>query len=441
MNRKSAFLGCALLLLFTLPTSAAFAGDYLTWPADGAVITPFSPGEHRGIDIAAAVGSGITAAEEGVVYWVGRTPRGEPCVSIDHPDGHSTSYLPVEAGVAKGQKVAKGAVIGVLSADGDPSSKEPHLHFGLFETATRDDKRYLNPQDYLTARIAEPSSDIQPVPAAELAGPRAGAEAPRTTETQVEQSAVAQTVVAAVGLPAAATAPSAGVAPQGVTPLTGMPEQQLSRAPQTGTPGRRQIEVPSTTIRLAEPPSSAAILASGKMAAAQGAISGDTQVIPAVPTAQRGASAAYAGELEQAASTALVSSHQGSAVHQNIPQALPNITLSGSTQAGLTAVESQQIKDLRAASTTVNPNPFGTREEDLQAARPSAPATAGQTGDTASVSTASKRSIFKSSLLPDLVLAFALTLTIMASLRFARRIKKQALSALAEAPTASAFAA
>ncbi|HCG98733.1 MAG TPA: hypothetical protein DE036_02725, partial [Actinobacteria bacterium] len=63
MNRKSAFLGYALLLLFTLLTSAALAGDYLSWPTDGAVITPFSPGEHRGIDIAAAVGSRITAAE------------------------------------------------------------------------------------------------------------------------------------------------------------------------------------------------------------------------------------------------------------------------------------------------------------------------------------------------------------------------------------------
>ena len=441
MNRKSAFLGYALLLLFTLLTSAALAGDYLSWPTDGAVITPFSPGEHRGIDIAAAVGSRITAAEEGVVYWVGRTPRGEPCVSIDHPDGHSTSYLPVEAGVAKGQKVAKGAVIGVLSADGDSSSKEPHLHFGLFETATRDDKRYLNPQDYLTARLVEPSSDIQSVPAAELTGPRAGAEAPRAVETQVEQSAVAQTVVAAVGSPVATIAPSAAVAPHGAAPQTGMPEQQLSRVPQTGTSGRRQIEVPSTTIRLAELPSSAAVLASAKTQAAQGAISGGTQGLSAVSAASKSASAAYAGKLDPAASAGSVSSYQGSAVPQNISQALPNITLSGSTQAGPVSANSQQIKELQTASTRVGPNPFGARETDLQSARPAASATAKQAGNTAPVSTASKRAIFKSSLLPDLVLAFALTLIITVSVRFARRVKKQALSALVEAPVTSACAA
>ncbi|MBS3908590.1 MAG: M23 family metallopeptidase [Actinobacteria bacterium] len=441
MNRKYAFFGYALLLLFTLPTPAALAGVYLSWPTDGAIITPFSPGEHRGIDIAAAVGSRIAAAEEGVVYWVGRTPRGEPCVSIDHPDGHSTSYFPVEAGVAKGQNVAKGAVIGALSADGDPSSEEPHLHFGLFETATRDDKRYLNPQDYLTARIAEPASDIQPVPAAGQTGPRAGAEAPRTTEAPVEQSAVVQTVAAAVGLPAAATATTSGAAPQGVTSQTGMPEQQFSRAPQTGTPGQPQIEAPSTTIRLAELPSNIAALASAKTQAAQEVINGGTRVLPSVPAVQKSASVSYAGKLEQAASDGSTSSYRGSVVPQNIPQALPNIVLSGSTRVGRAAVKSQRVSELQTVSTRAGPNPFSAKEADLRAARPPAPATAGRASETAPASTVSKRAVFKSKLLPDLVLAFALTFTAIASFRFARRVKKPALSALTEAPAISAFAA
>lgn len=441
MNRKSAFLGCLLLLLFTLLTSAAFAGAYLSWPADGAIITPFSSNEHRGIDIAAAVGSRITAAEEGVVYWVGRTPRGEPCVSIDHPSGHSTSYLPVEASVVKGQKVAKGAVVGTLSADGDPSSQEPHLHLGLFETSTRDDKRYLNPQDYLPARLVEPSSDIQPAPAAELAGPRAGAEAPRTVETQVEQSAVAQPAVAAVGLPVAATASSAGVASQGAVSQNSKPAQQLNTATQVVAPDRRTIEVPSTTIQLAELPSNIATLVAGNTQFAQGASSGVSQGLPTIPAIPKSASTSYASKFEQVASAGFTSNYQGSALPQNMPQALPNVVVFGAAPASPVSTNPKQIKDLQTSGVRVGPNPFSIKTADVEAALPPAPVTAGQTREAPLASTASKHPVFNSSLLPDLVLAFALTLIIMVSFRYVRRVKKTALSALRETPTTSACAA
>src|SRR5919109_3901822 len=67
------------------------------WPVHGRVLrefepppTPYSSG-HRGIDIAAPIGTGIAAPSDGVVAfagWVG----GSLFISIDHPDGVRTTY-------------------------------------------------------------------------------------------------------------------------------------------------------------------------------------------------------------------------------------------------------------------------------------------------------------------------------------------------------------
>jgi hypothetical protein len=147
--RRYVVLATAAMLCLVLLMPVAWATGTFTWPVNGEIITGFSAGGHRGIDISAHIGDSVAAAQEGIVYWVGRTPRGEPCISIDHPNGLTTTYLPVAASVNKGQSVSAGQKIGVLSSEGDVSSEVPHLHFGLFITETRDNKTYLNPASYL----------------------------------------------------------------------------------------------------------------------------------------------------------------------------------------------------------------------------------------------------------------------------------------------------
>ncbi|MEW5705572.1 MAG: M23 family metallopeptidase [Actinomycetota bacterium] len=142
----------ACFLILCMP--AVWAEGVFTWPVQGELIKEFSVGEHRGIDIAANAGDSIVAAQDGVVHWIGKTPRGEPYISIDHQNGLTTTYLPVKASVSKGQSISAGAVIGTLSSEIDKSSDEPHLHFGLYETSTRDDKNYLDPCDYLLTRTS-----------------------------------------------------------------------------------------------------------------------------------------------------------------------------------------------------------------------------------------------------------------------------------------------
>jgi len=117
--------------------SAAATPAYHTyaWPVQGPVIrgfeepaTPYSSG-HRGIDIAAAYGTPMGAAADGVVAfagWVG----GSLFISIDHPDGVRTTYSWLSSvAVKKGQSVKRGQVIGA-TGHGHPEIPQPHLHFG-----------------------------------------------------------------------------------------------------------------------------------------------------------------------------------------------------------------------------------------------------------------------------------------------------------------------
>jgi murein DD-endopeptidase MepM/ murein hydrolase activator NlpD len=87
-----------MLSLVCLPTARARAavqpGSY-AWPVRGSVIRPFeepsSPygSGHRGIDIAAAFGTDMVAAQDGVVSFAGWV-AGALFISIDHADGFWT---------------------------------------------------------------------------------------------------------------------------------------------------------------------------------------------------------------------------------------------------------------------------------------------------------------------------------------------------------------
>ncbi len=75
-------------------------------------------------------------------------------VSLDHPGGVRTTYLDLEGiGVRKGQRVRKGQLLGTTSCGHDPSSSDPHLHFGAYMNGHPIDPRMLidgfEPADYI----------------------------------------------------------------------------------------------------------------------------------------------------------------------------------------------------------------------------------------------------------------------------------------------------
>ncbi|MBB2743285.1 M23 family metallopeptidase [Microbispora sp. NBRC 16548] len=94
---------------------------------------------HRGVDLAAQPGEKVMAAGPGVVGLAERV-AGRGVVTISHPDGLRTTYLPVRALVRPGDVVAAGQLIGVVEEDAVAHCTAPCLHWGLLRG-----RLYLDP--------------------------------------------------------------------------------------------------------------------------------------------------------------------------------------------------------------------------------------------------------------------------------------------------------
>lgn len=135
--------------LFATPAAAPVADGSWAWPVRGPVIHAFEPPEtpfgsgHRGIDVAAPVGTVVVAPEAGVVAFSGKV-GGQLFVTLDHGGGLTTTYSWLsETLVRKGDVVPRGAPI-ARTGRGHAGASVPHLHFGV-----RLDDAYLDPMEFL----------------------------------------------------------------------------------------------------------------------------------------------------------------------------------------------------------------------------------------------------------------------------------------------------
>jgi murein DD-endopeptidase MepM/ murein hydrolase activator NlpD len=130
-------------------------GESGAWslPVRGVVTQPFGPTSleleppatygrvsyahfHGGIDIAASLGTPVTAASDGVVAFVGHLPDGAMIVLIAHPGGYVSEYAHLDDTVAlppvkTGQAVKAGQVIGFIGLTGITTGA--HVHFAVLK--------------------------------------------------------------------------------------------------------------------------------------------------------------------------------------------------------------------------------------------------------------------------------------------------------------------
>ncbi|MBQ8299385.1 MAG: M23 family metallopeptidase [Clostridia bacterium] len=116
-------------------------------PLDNPVITSRfgwrSSGYHYGIDLAAPMGTDITAAEAGVITYADWCGNYGYLIKVQHTGGYETYYAHCSKIIAKvGDEVAKDQLIGLVGSTGRSSG--PHVHMEIRFEGTP-----LNPEVFL----------------------------------------------------------------------------------------------------------------------------------------------------------------------------------------------------------------------------------------------------------------------------------------------------
>jgi murein DD-endopeptidase MepM/ murein hydrolase activator NlpD len=125
-----------------VPQGARGTGRF-QWPVLGTITQGYWWG-HRALDLGAATGSPVYAADGGFVSFAGWTDIGYGnLVVVDHANGYATYYAHLSGfRVYAGQSVQRGQLIGLVGSTGNSSG--PHLHFEI-----RYNHSLLNPRLYL----------------------------------------------------------------------------------------------------------------------------------------------------------------------------------------------------------------------------------------------------------------------------------------------------
>ena len=114
---------------------------------------------HEALDIMAPRGTPVVAVADGTVEKLFASDRGGLTIYQFEPSGRYAYYYAhldrYAAGLAEGDRLRQGQVIGYVGSTGNASDDAPHLHFGIF--ALGPEKRWwegtaINPYPLLTGR-------------------------------------------------------------------------------------------------------------------------------------------------------------------------------------------------------------------------------------------------------------------------------------------------
>lgn len=143
------------LVMAALVATPGPAQDHWAWPLSPTpqVLRTFDPPDkpwlsgHRGVDLGMkpddglpAEGAQVISPADGVVAFAGVVVD-RPVLTIDHGDGLRSSFEPLASELKPGDHVAKGSVIGSVSAASAPGHcSSVCLHWGV-----RRGEEYINP--------------------------------------------------------------------------------------------------------------------------------------------------------------------------------------------------------------------------------------------------------------------------------------------------------
>ena len=131
-----------------LPTISARSSSKFSWPVRGKILSQYGAKSNGlfndGINISAARGTAVKAAENGVVAYAGNEVKGMGnLIIIQHASGWMTVYAHLDSlAVRRGVRVNVGQKIGTVGATGKVDT--PQLHFEI-----RKGTKAYNPSSYL----------------------------------------------------------------------------------------------------------------------------------------------------------------------------------------------------------------------------------------------------------------------------------------------------
>jgi murein DD-endopeptidase MepM/ murein hydrolase activator NlpD len=115
---------------------------------------------HEALDIMAPAGSPVVSAAPGTVEKMFLSDAGGNTIYVRSPDrrtiyyyAHLQAYQP---GLAEGQQVSAGQLLGTVGSSGNADPAAPHLHFAIMQTTTEaawwDPATAINPYPLLVRR-------------------------------------------------------------------------------------------------------------------------------------------------------------------------------------------------------------------------------------------------------------------------------------------------
>jgi murein DD-endopeptidase MepM/ murein hydrolase activator NlpD len=137
---------CATLTMAALIALLLAGCSIPRWPVDGVMTSPYglrfrggwSPGIHRGVDVAAPEGTPVRAMKGGHVEYAGARGGYGLTVIMSHGRNTRTLYAHLSRiDVKAGDRLSGGAVIGAVGRTGNATG--PHLHFEILRRGRHED--------------------------------------------------------------------------------------------------------------------------------------------------------------------------------------------------------------------------------------------------------------------------------------------------------------